>query len=243
MRNLSTGETGGAALLLAGTIAALIWVNINASSYEAFWHTQLSVHLGHNSVGQDLRGWVNSRLMTLVVVVDDIVALLVIATIYTSHVRWTPLLVAVGLFVVVLVLRRLHLKRGLVHGLLGAAIWLALFKSGVDPVVVGLALGMLTYAYTASRPALDLATEGFRQFREQPTAELARQARASVEAAISPNDRLHQRFGPLTSYLIVPLFALANAGIPISGHFLSKAFTSPITLGIVVGYVVGKPVG
>src|SRR5665213_966816 len=65
MRNLSTGETGGAALLLAGTIAALIWVNINASSYEAFWHTQLSVHLGHNSVGQDLRGWVNSGLMTL----------------------------------------------------------------------------------------------------------------------------------------------------------------------------------
>jgi Na+/H+ antiporter NhaA len=330
MRNLATGETGGAALLLAGTVAALLWVNINSSSYDTVWHTQFSLRLGHDSVGQDLRGWVNSGLMTLfffvvglearrefdigelrerkrvtlpllaglagmavpiaiflainhgrssthgwgavmstdtafalgmlalvgprfpdrlrafmltVVVVDDIVALIVIATAYTDHLRWRPLLIAVGLFCVVLVLRQFKLKRGPVQALLGAAIWLALFKSGVDPVVVGLVLGMLTYAYTASRPALDLATEGFRQFREQPTAELARQARASVEAAISPNDRLQQRYGPLTSYVIVPLFALANAGIPISGHFLSKAFTSPITLGIVVGYVVGKPLG
>jgi Na+/H+ antiporter NhaA len=330
IRNLSTGETGGAALLLAGTVVALLWVNANASSYDTVWHTQLSVHLGNSSVGQDLRGWVNSGLMTLfffvvglearrefdigelrerkrvtlpllaglagmavpvivflainhghssthgwgavmstdtafalgmlalvgprfpdrlrafmltVVVVDDIVALLVIATAYTKNLRWGPLLLAVGLFGVVVVLRQLELKRGPVQALLGAAIWLALFKSGVDPVVVGLVLGMLTYAYTASRPALDLATEGFRQFREQPTAELARQARASVEAAISPNDRLRQRYAPFTSYFIVPLFALANAGIPISAHFLSTAFRSPLTLGIVVGYVVGKPVG
>jgi Na+/H+ antiporter NhaA len=329
-RSLASGETGGAALLLAGTVAALIWVNINSSSYTKVWQTTLSIHLGNQGVGQDLRGWINSGLMTLfffvvglearrefdlgelrerkrvtlpllagvagmavpialylafnagrgsahgwgavmstdtafalgmlalvgprfpdrlrafmltVVVVDDIVALIVIATVYTEHVRWTPLIVAIGLFAVVLVLRRLQIKRGPVHVVLGVAIWLALFKSGVDPVVVGLVLGMLTYAYAAARPALDLATEGFRQFREQPTAELARQARASVEAAISPNDRLQQRYGPLTSYLIVPIFALANAGIAISGHFLATAFTSPVTLGIVVGYVVGKPIG
>ncbi|HWF41840.1 MAG TPA: Na+/H+ antiporter NhaA, partial [Acidothermaceae bacterium] len=77
----------------------------------------------------------------------------------------------------------------------------------------------------------------------QPTAQLARQARASVAAAISPNDRLQQRFSPWTTYLIVPLFALANAGIPISRHFVSTAYKSPITLGIVVAYVLGKPIG
>lgn len=60
---------------------------------------------------------------------------------------------------------------------------------------------------------------------------------------MSPNDRLQQLYHPWTSYLIVPLFALANAGIPINTGFLSRAYTSPITLGIVAGYVVGKPLG
>jgi len=327
---LASGETGGAALLVGSTVAALLWVNINASSYSKLWDTRLSIRLGDQSVCQDLRGWINTGLMTLfffvvglearrefdigelrerkrvtlpllagiagmavpvaiylafnggrgsahgwgavmstdtafalgilalvgprfpdrlrafmltVVVVDDIIALLVIATVYTDHLRWRPLIVAIALFAVVLIVRRFRVKNGAVYATLGVAIWLALFKSGVDPVVVGLALGMLTYAYTAARPALDLASEGFRQFREQPTAELARQARASVEAAISPNDRWQQRYGPLTSYVIVPLFALANAGITMNGHFLSHAVKSPITLGIVVGYVVGKPIG
>ncbi|HEY8728568.1 MAG TPA: Na+/H+ antiporter NhaA, partial [Acidothermaceae bacterium] len=54
---------------------------------------------------------------------------------------------------------------------------------------------------------------------------------------------LQQRWAPWTTYLIVPLFALANAGIPIRGHFISKAVTSPITLGIMIGYVLGKPIG
>ena len=163
---------------------------------------------------------------------------------YTKHLRWMPLLIALALFACMLVIRAFKLpNRMQLYVVFGAATWLALFKSGVDPVVVGLALGLLTYAYSASRPALDLATEGFRQFREQPTAQLARQARASVDAAISPNDRLQQRFSPWTTYLIVPLFALANAGIPISRHFVSTAYKSPITLGIVVGYVLGKPIG
>ena len=72
---------------------------------------------------------------------------------------------------------------------------------------------------------------------------MARQLRAGVRTAVSPNDRLQQLWHPWTSYLIVPLFGLANAGIPIDPGFLAEAYTSPITLGIVVGYVVGKPAG
>jgi protein-disulfide isomerase len=64
-----------------------------------------------------------------------------------------------------------------------------------------------------------------------------------VRTAISPNDRLQQLFHPWTSYLIVPLFALANAGITINGGFLARAYASPVTLGILFGYLVGKPVG
>jgi len=72
---------------------------------------------------------------------------------------------------------------------LGLAAWVALFESGVDPVVVGVAMGLLSIAYPAARPDLERATDLFRLFREQPTSELARSARESVRIALSPNER------------------------------------------------------
>jgi Na+/H+ antiporter NhaA len=181
--------------------------------------------------------------MLTVVVVDDIVALAVIATVYTETLRVVPLLAAVGFFAAVLVARRLPLRAGLSCVVLGTAAWVGLLKSGVEPVVVGLAMGLLVYAFPAPRSNLERATERFREFREQPTAELARVAGVELRSATSFNERLQQLFHPWTSYVIVPLFALANAGIAIDGGFLARAFTSPITLGILVGYVAGKPVG
>ena len=178
-----------------------------------------------------------------VVVIDDIVALLVIALAYTEHLALGALLVALGLFAAVLLALALHVHRGIVYAALGLAVWVALLESGVEPVVVGLAMGLLTYAYPAARSDLEAASERFRSFREQPTPELARSARAGVQSAISPNDRLQQLYHPWTSYVIVPLFALANAGIVVSDEFLRRAFASSITLGIMIGYVVGKPVG
>ena len=142
-----------------------------------------------------------------------------------------------------LVVRRLRVRKGLVYAVLGAAMWVAVLKSGVDPIVVGLAMGLITYAYPSSRSDLEQATERFREFREQPTPELARVALQGVRSTISPNERLQQLFHPWTSYAIVPLFALANAGVAVDGGVLRRALTSPVTLGIVVGYVVGKPVG
>jgi protein-disulfide isomerase len=106
-----------------------------------------------------------------------------------------------------------------------------------------LVTGLLTVAAPADRRLLERASGLFRQFREQPTPELARTARIGLESAISPNDRLQRLYHPWTSYLIVPLFALANAGIPINTGFLGQALTSPITLGIFFGSVFGKPIG
>ena len=142
-----------------------------------------------------------------------------------------------------MVARRRGVRNGAAYLLLGVAAWIAFFESGVDPVVVGLVMGLLALAYPAARSDLERASESFRLFREQPTPELARDAQESVRSAISPNDRLQQLFHPWTSYLIVPLFALANAGITVSGSFLAHAYTSPVTLGILLGYVAGKPVG
>src|SRR3954453_16278303 len=181
--------------------------------------------------------------MLTVVVVDDIVALLVIAFAYSEGVDGAALAVAAALLVVVLVVRAFHVQRGLPYAVLGIAMWVAMVNSGIDPLVVGLVMGLLAYAYPAARVDLERATEQFRLFREQPTPELARRASAGVEAAISPNERLSQLWHPWSGYVIVPVFALPNAGIPLSAHFLAGAFTSPVTLGILVGYVVGKPVG
>ncbi|MFL5841806.1 MAG: Na+/H+ antiporter NhaA, partial [Thermoleophilaceae bacterium] len=140
-------------------------------------------------------------------------------------------------------LRLMGEKRGTPYAALGVATWVAMHESGVDPVIVGLAMGLLTYAYPAAREDLERASSLFRDFREQPTPELARTASVGLELAISPNERLQQRFHPWSSYVIVPLFALANAGIAINGDFIRRAFASPITLGIIFAYVVGKPVG
>jgi Na+/H+ antiporter NhaA len=178
-----------------------------------------------------------------VAVVDDLVSLVVIGTVYTRALAVGPLAAAIGIFAVILGLRRAGTRRGIVFALLGIAAWVALLKSGVDPVVVGLAMGLLTYAYPATRADLERASEAFRSFREQPTPELARSASIGLNAALSPNDRLQQLYHPWTSYVIVPLFALANAGIVLSGGFLARAYTSPVTLGILIGYVAGKPAG
>ena len=126
---------------------------------------------------------------------------------------------------------------------LGVAAWLALSTSGVDPIVIGPAIGLMTFAAPAGRGDLELASELFRRFREQPTPELARLARVGMTSALSPNEHLQQLLHPWTSYAIVPLFALANAGIRIDGRFLEQALSSPITPGIVLGYVVGEPLG
>jgi len=181
-------------------------------------------------------------LLTLAVV-DDLGALVVIATAYTKHVSITALLVAIGLFAALLALRFAPAWRRQGAVLIGIALWVAMFKSGIDPVIAGLAAGLVTSAYPPSRQNLERATELTRSFREQPTPELARSAQLGVLSAISLNERLQYELHPWTSYVVVPLFALANAGIHVTGSLLSDAVSSPITLGIVIGYVVGKPVG
>jgi Na+/H+ antiporter NhaA len=193
-------------------------------------------------VGRSFPARLRAYLLT-VTVVDDVVALAVIAIVYSEDVAVPAVLVALGIFVVTVLVRAGGVRQIAVYVLLGTAAWVALASSGVEPVVVGLAMGLLTYAYPAARSDLERATEVFRLFREQPTPEFARSAQTGVAAAISPNERLQQLIHPWTSYVIVPLFALANSGITINADFLGRAYTSAITLGILVGYVAGKPIG
>jgi len=234
---------------LAGmTVPACIFVAVNAGrptqhDWGMAMCTDTAFALGALALtGRGLPDRIRTYLLTFSVV-DDLGGILVIAIFYSKFVRVLPLLCGFGFLAVVLVIRARGVRSGTPYLLLGAAAWVSFFKSGVDPVVSGLVLGLLTYAYPASRLALEEASEAFRSFREQPTAELAASARAVVRTAISPNDRLAQLYHPWSSYLIVPLFALANAGIVLSPSFLTSAYTSPVTLGILFGYLVGKPLG
>jgi Na+/H+ antiporter NhaA len=192
--------------------------------------------------GSRLPDRVRTYLLTFSVV-DDLLGLAVIAIFYSSHVRWIPLVTGAVLLAVYGVMTRRGLRNGPAYAIIGVGSWLAFWESGVDPIVSGLLIGLMTCAYPAGRENLEQATDAFRLFREQPTARLAAEARQVVRGAISPNERLQERYHVWTSYVIVPLFALANADIKISGSFLAAAYTSPATLGIMVGYIVGKPVG
>lgn len=178
-----------------------------------------------------------------VAIVDDVVALAVIAFAYSSSLSWLALFIALGIFVAVLVMRRVGVGSGVLYVVLAVALWVALLEAGIDPVVTGLAFALITYAYPASRADLERTSGLFRLFREQPTPELERSLRQKLASVISPNERLEQTFHPWTSYVVVPLFALANAGIHITWSSFTDALTAPITLGILVAFVVGKPLG
>jgi Na+/H+ antiporter NhaA len=329
LRSFLQTESGSAGVLVAAVVVALVWANVDASSYEDLWHTDFSIRLGSSGISADLREWVNSGLMTFfflviglearrefdlgdlrerrrfalplavglvgmavpvliylafnagrtsahgwgvamstdtalalgvlalvgrdvpdrmrvfivtVFVVDDLVALLVIALYYSEHIQVMPIVIAVVLFGGLLVAVQLRMEQRWLFIVLGILMWAALMNSGVDPVVAGLAIGLAAPAYTPNRSELEQATGLFRLFREQPTPELARSATSGLAATLSPNARLQSFYHPWTSYVVVPLFGLANAGIVLHGSFLIHAYAAPVTLGVLVGYVLGKPI-
>ena len=238
-----------AAAALGGmTVAALIYMAFNAGGPGAHgWGAAISTDtafaLGVLALVAPGATRLRVRLLTAVVI-DDIVALLVIATVYTDDVELVPLAIAIGLFCVLIALRSAPAAwRPPVATLVGVGVWVALHESGIDPVISGLAIGLALSAYPPARTDLERVTELTRSFREQPTPELARSAQLGVASALSANERLQYRLHPWTSFVIVPLFALANAGIQVDGELLRDAATSPVTLGIVFGFVIGKPVG
>jgi hypothetical protein len=165
----------------------------------------------------------------------------VIAVAYSDDIQMMPLLVAVLAFLLTLVMVRAGVRSGFVYLPVCLVVWGATLESGIDPVVSGLAIGLAAAAYTPGRNDLEQASDLFRSFREQPTPELARFARMGLLRSLSPNDRLTRTWSGVSSYLIVPLFGLANAGIVIDAGFLGDALDSRVTLGVFFAYVVGKP--
>lgn len=163
--------------------------------------------------------------LTALAIIDDLGAVLVIAIFYRAHLAWAALAVAAGTFASLLALNRLGVRRLAPYGAVGVVLWLAVLKSGVHPTVAGVLL------------ALAVPLRG-----RAPSARLPRQGSA-CDRTQSPLHRLERGLHPGVSFLILPLFALANAGLTVHGPSLLVQLATPISLGIIAGLFLGKPAG
>jgi Na+:H+ antiporter, NhaA family len=323
-------ETGGAGLLLAATVVALVWANVAGDSYGDFWSTEMALEIGRFEYREDLRHWVSDALMVFfffviglelrrqlsmgeltdrgllmvpvlgavaglvlpaviylgfnpdgeaargwgvvmatdtafvlgalalvgpafpnqlrvfllsLAVVDDIGALAAIAVFYSEDISLLALAAAAACVLGILALGRLRVWRGPAYFVVGVALWVAMVESGVHPTLGGVVLGLLISVYPPRPEEVERAGALARAFGQAPLPELARAAKLSVERAVSPNERLQELLHPWTSFFIVPVFALANAGVVVDGELVERAVDSPVTHGVVAGLVLGKLVG
>jgi Na+/H+ antiporter NhaA len=182
--------------------------------------------------------------------VDDIGAILVIALFYAGGVSLGFLAAAAALCGLMLLLQRAGVRATSAFVGLGALVWLATYESGVHPAIAGVVLGLLAPAESYQRPRV-VSAEAKRtadqtmDHPKPPDADAGQWLRLAAlsREAVSPLARTEHALLPWTSFVIIPLFALANAGVRLSGEQVSAASTSRVTLGVVLGLVIGKVVG
>lgn len=190
-----------------------------------------------------------SFLLTLAIV-DDIGAIVVIAVAYSSGLDFLALGVAAVLLLIMTQLSRMGVRSIGVYGVLGVAVWVAVYASGVHATIAGVLLGLLTPSIPFQRPAA-VSSEARRVADETqddpypPDADAQQWLRLAELSrdTVSPLARMEAALHPWSSFLIVPLFALASAGVILTQSAISNALHSPVTIGVVVGLLVGKPLG
>lgn len=223
-------------LLIAGrTEYAHAW-GVVISTDTAFLLGALAI------VGPKFPGRLRIFLLTLAVV-DDVAALSIIALVYTDHLQLMPLLAGFAGLAAVAASRYLPRGRGAAYAVLAAATWLAFYYAGVHPTLAGVAVALFVPVFAPRRHEVERALELAQTFRQSPNSEYARAAAGSLRESISINERLQSALSPWVSYLILPLFALANAGVELDGATLSAAARSPLTWGVAVGLALGKFTG
>ncbi len=176
-------------------------------------------------------------------IVDDVGAIVVIAIFYSSDLALGWLAAAVAGLVLVVVLRQARVRYLPVYALLAIGIWWATFESGIHATIAGVALGLLTPARPLlGQPEADRIADELSNDSDVTAAEV-RDLSFQLREAVPMTDRLLNALHPWTSYLVIPLFALANAGVELSSDRLGDAATSRVTIGVVVGLVLGKAIG
>lgn len=181
-------------------------------------------------------------LLTLAIA-DDIGALAIIAVFYTDNLDITALLLAVLGLAAIALLRHLAVWRGIGYFVVAIATWVAFYESGVHPTLAGVMIALILPVYPPRRAEVERAADLTRAFSQSPNPDYARAARLGLDQAVSVNERLMRLYQPYTAFIIVPIFALANAGVVLSAETLRAAATSPLTWGIVIGLSMGKLIG
>jgi Na+:H+ antiporter, NhaA family len=191
-------------------------------------------------------------LLLTLAIVDDIGAILVIALFYSGGIVLAPLAVALGGIIAVGLATRAHVRALPLYAILGAVIWYATYEAGIHPTIAGVVLGLMTPAAPLQRPqavslearriADETVDDPDPSNADADAASWMRLAWVSREA-VSPLARVEHVLLPWTSFVILPIFALANAGVVLSSSTIAAAATDVVAIGIFVGLVVGKPLG
>jgi NhaA family Na+:H+ antiporter len=192
---------------------------------------------------------------TALAIVDDLGAVLVIAFFYSEGIVWISLAVAALILLALLGLNWMGVRRPLPYALLGIGMWLAFLRSGVHPTIAGVLLAFAIPSRTRTSKEAFLAQcisalGGFdpaQSDRDERALSNRQQVAAHTLEVIAeriqtPAQRLEHAITPWATFLVLPLFALANAGVGIKGNIL-QALTQPVALGIILGLVLGKTVG
>jgi NhaA family Na+:H+ antiporter len=249
-----------AAAIGGAAVPALLYLVLNLNSGAAHgWGvpigTDTAFSLGIISL---FAGRVRTPLLvflTAFAIIDDIVAVLMIAFFYTDELSWSALGVAAVLLAALAVANRAGFRHWPVYAVLGIGVWLAVFESGVHGTLAGVLVAMMipTRAWINPREFLARARYVLDEFETasyQPgnmlTNEHQQEATQALErltgAVEAPLSHFEHGLSPWVTYFVVPLFAFANAGIPIVDGF-ADALSSPVTWGVILGLIVGKPLG
>jgi NhaA family Na+:H+ antiporter len=194
--------------------------------------------------------------LTALAIVDDIAAVLVIAVFYTANLAWGALGIAVSCLLLALAANRLGVRHPLPYALIGAVLWMTVLQSGIHATIAGVLLAFMIPSRTAinQREFLEhgrAVLDHFEQAAEKDSLNILSdiEQQTAVEALEDacekvqpPLHRLEYALHPWVTFLIMPLFALANAGVSLSGD-LGNVVTQRVTLGVVLGLVLGKPIG
>jgi len=274
-RELVVGELaspGRALLPVAAAVGgallpALLFLCLNAGGPHADgWGVPMATDIAFavgilTVLGSGVPDWVRTFVVALAIV-DDLIAILVIAVFYTGDLAIRPLLVAGGLLVLMGGLNLLGARRAAWYVIPGVALWAAVLASGVHATVAGVAVAAMIPARSPTPPdyilerlrrAIDLFASSLSPGADRP-ATSHDEATDAREAALeeleratgrweTPLFRLEHGLLPWTTYLVLPLFAFINAGVAIPLDALRETVTSPLGLGIAAGLLVGKPLG
>ena len=226
-------------------IPALLYLAVNAGGAARGWGvpmaTDIAFALGVLAlVARSIPPAVRLFLLTLAIV-DDIGAIVVIAVFYTSDLDATWFAGAVAVFAVALVARGLGAVSTALFVALGAGLWICLHASGVHATLAGVAMGLLV----PTRPGLtrEIVISRAEQLLDVFSPEAAQETRRIARHSVSQLEWLEHELHGWSSLVIVPVFALANAGVPLGTDVVVDAASSPVTLGVLLGLVVGKLVG